>query len=260
MLDEERSEEEQRVEAEMKRLRMDDPYSLPRQAEVAKIFGLGGGSDACGKKFVYGPHGQMTCSCAVCVVWKRFVSGQLFGQRVYEILTVELIQKLAAHLWGRSSPHIDNTILEIGAGSGRLSYFLAQELNAAYECKCELLPLCHQALPHEQRISSADASHTSTRHRDTGKAWDIGVDASKKNRRFQIACTDSSARGLGAEIGDRFPVEVLGYQEALNKYSPNTVLACWMELGHDWTAAFRQTSSMVEYILIGEADSGVCGR
>ena len=238
MLEEEKSEEEQRVEAEMKRLRMDDPYSLPRQAEVAKIFGLGGGSDTCGKKFVYGSQGQMTCSCAVCVVWKRFVSGHLFGHRVYEILTVELIQKLAAHIWSRSSPHIDNTILEIGAGSGRLSYFLAQELNAAYECKCELLPLCHQALPHQHRISSGD----------------------KNIRRFQIVCTDSSARGLGAEIGDRFPVEVLGYQEALNKYSPNTVLACWMELGHDWTAAFRHTSSIGEYILIGEADSGMCGR
>jgi hypothetical protein len=41
----------------------------------------------------------MMCLCAVCLVWKNFVSGKLFGMRVYEILTAELIQGLAAHVW-----------------------------------------------------------------------------------------------------------------------------------------------------------------
>jgi hypothetical protein len=41
----------------------------------------------------------MTCSCAVCKVFKRFVSGQLYGVRVYEILTREFVDHLAAHIW-----------------------------------------------------------------------------------------------------------------------------------------------------------------
>ena len=75
-----------------------------------------------------------------------------------------------------------------------------------------------------------------------------------------FVCTDSGARSLDEECGKRFPVEKISYADALDKYKPNVVLVSWMELGQDWTEAFRACPSVDEYILIGEADSGVCGR
>lgn len=50
-------------------------------------------------QFAFSPQGEVTCSCAVCKVWKRFVSGKLYGTRIYEILTLEFVDLLAAHIW-----------------------------------------------------------------------------------------------------------------------------------------------------------------
>ena len=165
--------EKRRIEAELQRLGLDDPWRLPAQADVAAVFGLGGaaGGRRCAGSFEFRPGGALTCACAVCAVWRRFVSGELFGARVYEILTVDLVRALAAHVWcvraggracaragaraqarqirrarggaassrgrgadgcaacaharrGSSARH--HTILEVGAGNGRLSYFLAK--------------------------------------------------------------------------------------------------------------------------------------
>lgn len=74
----------------------------------------------------------------------------------------------------------------------------------------------------------------------------------------QVACTDSGARGLDDECGE-FPVEHLGHEEALRIHQPHVVICCWMELGQDWTSDIRRSKSVREYILVGEADTGVCG-
>jgi len=42
-------------------------------------------------------------------------------------------------------------------------------------------------------------------------------------------------------------------------HQPHVVICCWMELGQDWTADIRRSKSVREYILVGEADTGVCG-
>jgi hypothetical protein len=93
--------ERRRIEAELQRLGLDDPWRLPAQADVAAVFGLGGaaGGRRCAGSFEFRPGGALTCACAVCAVWRRFVSGELFGARVYEILTVDLVRALAAHVW-----------------------------------------------------------------------------------------------------------------------------------------------------------------
>lgn len=47
----------------------------------------------------------------------------------------------------------------------------------------------------------------------------------------------------------------------INAYSACSSLLAFsvQELGEDWTAAFRSCESVQEYILVGEADTGVCG-
>lgn len=37
------------------------------------------------------------------------------------------------------------------------------------------------------------------------------------------------------------------------------VLCCWQPLATDFTRAIRATPSVQEYLLIGEADSDICG-
>ena len=50
------------------------------------------------------------------------------------------------------------------------------------------------------------------------------------------------------------------HDEALQRHAPDLVLCCWQPLGMDLTAAMRATPSVREYVLVGEADSGMCGH
>ena len=61
--------------------------------------------------------------------------------------------------------------------------------------------------------------------------------------------------GAGAEA-----VETLSYGQALTKYQPTVVITAWMPMGVDWSATIRSTSSVQEYLLVGEADDGCCGH
>jgi hypothetical protein len=74
--------------------------------------------------------------------------------------------------------------------------------------------------------------------------------------KVEIVATDSGEWPLN----NAFPVEKLTHQEALRKYKPDIVLCSWMSPGVDLTKEIRQTGSVEEYILIGEAGAdGCCG-
>ena len=97
-------------------------------------------------------------------------------------------------------------------------------------------------------------SYQDTKHPD----YKIRTEAAYPD--FQFISTDSGDRALDSECGMLFQVERISYGEALAKYNPEVVLVSWMELGKDWTASIRACASVEQYILVGEADSGVCGR
>lgn len=130
---------------------------------------------------------------------------------VFEFLNQEYIEALADYLeqcveeLGATKDE-PITILEVGAGDGRLTHFLKQKL--------------------EERSVNA-----------------------------RIIATDSGEKGIKPD----FPVEKLDYKEALKKYNPTIVIACWMPPERDWTAEFRATKSVKEILLIGETDWGCCG-
>ncbi|GAQ88010.1 hypothetical protein KFL_003940010 [Klebsormidium nitens] len=77
---------------------------------------------------------------------------------------------------------------------------------------------------------------------------------------FEIVATDSGQRGLasgqpyGHEVHEQDAVEALAAEQ------PHIVIACWQPLGVDWTAEIRRTDSVLEYLLIGEKDGGICGH
>lgn len=76
-----------------------------------------------------------------------------------------------------------------------------------------------------------------------------------KAGKFQIVATDSMERGFEPN----YPVEEIDYKDALAKYQPEIVICSWMPYSTDWTANFRSTPSVKEYILIGESYLEVCG-
>jgi hypothetical protein len=87
----------------------------------------------------------------------------------------------------------------------------------------------------------------------------------KKIENIVIRATDSGEwmkprEGISQIITPHFPVEILDYKEALEKYKPDVVICSWMPYEEDWTADFRATDSLKEYILIGEKDGGCCGH
>ena len=54
-------------------------------------------------------------------------------------------------------------------------------------------------------------------------------------------------------------MEKLDAEDAIKKHSPTMVLCQWMPPNTDLTAVIRAAPSVREYLLLGEADSGICG-
>lgn len=147
--------------------------------------------------------------------WDDFLDGKLPGQEggpVFEVLNEEYLSGLSDYLSRRiqelggteESPIV---ILEVGAGNGRLTYFLEKKLNE------------------------------------------------KMFGKFRIIASDP---GDWEVIPTTFTVEKMGNLQALEKYQPKIVMCSWMPLHKDFSADFRSTPSVEEYILIGEA-GGACG-
>jgi hypothetical protein len=132
--------------------------------------------------------------------------------RVFEILTKEYVDALAGYLSQRAfelggTPENPITILEVGAGNGRLTHFLSKSFSSRPE-SCA-----------------------------------------------KVVATDSGEW----IIGQSFPVEQLGHQEAIDRHQPTIIIFSWMPAYTDLTSDFRKASSVKEYLLIGEPDEGSCG-
>lgn len=132
----------------------------------------------------------------------------------YEFLTAEYVSGLSAYLTtrqlqiqrqvaedGNGTTKKTVTVLEVGAGNGRLSHFLRRKLKA---------PSASTSLGTFQVVAT-----------DSG-GWKLkGADA------------------LSA-VEDFVPVEKLGFEAALAKYNPDVVLVSWMPMGEDWTEVGRE--------------------
>jgi hypothetical protein len=127
----------------------------------------------------------------------------------HEVLNKEFIEELSNYLTTRIAQYQKDdqpiTILEVGAGNGRMGRFLKERLNTLSPDK------------------------------------------------FQYIATNLKDKKYDRKAA--FQVEEIDYKEALKKFSPTIVIASWMPYRKDWTADFRRTPSVKEYILIGERES-----
>lgn len=159
-------------------------------------------------------HAELSKAFTTREEWEHYREDMgFYRQEFFEVLNEEFINALSNYLTERinfydGTAETPITVLDVGAGDGRLNYFLRKKL--------------------EQR-----------------------PDKSK----FRIIATDSGKW----EIKPVFPIENQPRTKALQKYQPTIVLCSWMPSDEDWTVNFRKTPSVKEYILVGEAESGLCG-
>ena len=119
-----------------------DAAALPSASHLEREFGLFNpeGSGCCP---TVDATGAVTCTCSGCERWSKYVAGTL-GERwptykQYEVLTAEYVAKLARYLRSRRSeiigaddvgePLRSLRVLELGAGDGRLTRHLREELD-----------------------------------------------------------------------------------------------------------------------------------
>lgn len=147
--------------------------------------------------------------------WENFCRAH--DSQLYEIFNQEYVHALASYLVERAREYGATAekpmiVLEVGAGEGKLTHFLAQE--------------CDRLSP--------------------------GL--------VNIIANSSVPSKWGGLTQPRYPVELGDYADALEQHDSDMVICSWMPNGIDWSANFRATSSVKEYVLIGEADHGCCGH
>lgn len=196
----------------------------------------------------------------------------------YELWNYNYIFGLAQYLLDRiiemdsiESVPVKTTILDVGAGDGRLIYFLRRAM-------------------HEIRTSnSSTASANISLSRKNGKSNRSTIAKMKPKSQTcampTLIATDDGSWKSPVYSSKHIEVEKLSAVEAVAKYAPASleqrleeqssrviVLCSWMPPGHDWTQDFRNPQSSIhspgesglgmvdEYILIGECDDGSCGH
>ena len=184
----------------------------------------------------------------------------------YELWTKDYIFGLANYLLQRiedmnkESDHddIETTVLDVGAGDGRLVYFLRRAMKEIESSK-NIIQVGRKG--HNPRFKSTIPT---------------------------LIATDDGSWRAPIYKTSHIQVEQLTAEQAVDKYAPNLgesnrrliVLCSWMPPGEDWTYLFRQslnidtsndkqlgksseenrTGRVEEYILIGESDDGTCGH
>ena len=196
------------------------------QAQGADINVRGGSAEW----FARDPAGRVFCLCCGCQRWKEFIQGhspQDTGCPQYEVITKDYISFLASYIHELAVGMIKNQIyagplrvLELGAGDGRLSHHLTLSL---------------RQLQGRDELTDPSPIH--------GESVPM----------VEVYATDSGLRGLHKSSPVGKHVELTDYKTALELHQPHVVICCWQPMGTDWTKEIRATSSVQEYLLIGES-------
>ena len=215
-----------------------DAAALPSASVLEREFGLFDPTRAGCLPTVDATTGAVSCACAGCERWKRYITGTLgegwptFPQ--YEVITADYVTQLARYLrrrrleiLGADEPR-PLRVLELGAGDGRLTRHLREHLDG-----------------HGIEVYATD-DHSLGLAKGDAKGGHHGVVA-------------ADALDAVSECGfSREPTTAVSSSSLPG--ACDVALVCWQPMGVDWTAAIRASASFQEYLLIGEADDGICGH
>lgn len=146
----------------------------------------------------------------------------------FELWTQDYILALSNYLLNRvrhllaATGKSKITILEVGAGNGKLSHYLKEQI----------------------RIIKSDSKIII-------RATD---DYSWIDKDIQVRLNVPSLL-----VKRAYPVEKLSVNEAIIKYNPEIIISSWMPQDVDWSAYFVSHNTVQEYILVGD-EYGCCGK
>ena len=173
-------------------------------------------------------RGAFTCDCAACARWHAFVAGR---------------------------PHADDESGCAGGAHPRYEVFTAEHVAALAAYLLERRAAYAGTRP--LRVLEVGAGDGRLAYHLSCALQRLSGDASA----VHLAATDSDERGLRAASPFASLVRVAPCDaRLLEAERPDLVVACWQPFGVDWTAAFRACASVREYVLVGEADDGICGK
>ena len=218
-----------------------DAAALPSASVLEREFGLFDPTRAGYLPTVDATTGAVSCACAGCERWKRYITGTLgegwptFPQ--YEVITADYVTQLARYLrrrrleiLGADEPR-PLRVLELGAGDGRLTRHLREHLDG-----------------HGIEVCATD-DHSLGLAKGDAKGGHHGVVAAD-------ALDAVSQCGFSRE-----PTTAVSSSSSSSSLpgACDVALVCWQPMGVDWTAAIRASASFQEYVLVGEVDDGICG-
>ena len=216
-----------------------DAAALPSASVLEREFGLFDSTRAGCLPTVDATTGAVSCACAGCERWKRYITGTLgegwptFPQ--YEVITADYVTQLARYLrrrrleiLGADEPR-PLRVLELGAGDGRLTRHLREHLDG-----------------HGIEVYATD-DHSLGLAKGDAKGGHHGVVAAD-------ALDAVSQCGFSRE-----PTAAVSSSSSSLPGACDVALVCWQPMGVDWTAAIRASASFQEYVLVGEVDDGICG-
>lgn len=82
----------------------------------------------------------------------------------------------------------------------------------------------------------------------------------KENGEFPIEMYANDSGSWGFRPIEGSGVELCDYKEFLNRIQPQIIFVSWMPQGNDWSQTFRDTNSCMEYVCIGDIDTGITGH
>ena len=187
----------------------------------------------------------------------------------YELISRELVEELAAHISSRRAALLARAPVPRSADA------LEEELIAAEESA--------EADAKARAAAGGDGTHAEALMSDDPAAalrvLEVGAGNGELTHYLRealrrrtadgaaggyslVACDAAGgAAGGGAATAAAFGhVEAADYRAALARYRPHLVLCSWMPMGMDWSARFRATPSVGEYVLLGEVYDGACGH
>ena len=224
-------------------------------------------------------RGVVSCACAGALVGARS-AGRARRTRAppraaaVRVLTREHVGALAAHSLASerarpssAAPGVARApptpprarVLEVGAGDGRLATHVRAAIDAI-ERRREGGRGEDEDVPRVAIVAVDDDSLGLRRPRDDGALLRfVTMDAIEALAPGALVFPGDD--GDGGDPGDR-PGDHPGDRpgDVSPAPGPDLVLACWHPMGVDWTAAMRANASVAEYVLVGEADDGMCGR
>ena len=202
-----------------------DAAALPSASVLEREFGLFDPTRAGCLPTVDATTGAVSCACAGCERWKRYITGTLgegwptFPQ--YEVITADYVTQLARYLrrrrleiLGADEPR-PLRVLELGAGDGRLTRHLREHLDG------HGIEVCATD-DHSLGLAKGDAKggHHGVVAADALDA----VSESGFSREPTTAVSSSSSSSLPGAC--------------------DVALVCWQPMGVDWTRFIRASDSV----------------